>query len=541
MGVELEQYWGIGPKTRAKFERELGIERSQKAILEADFDVLLSTDVKLGRVVSILRRIGEGKNIDAMGSVDSREKYNEILRIVEKFSVSSRVKNKIKIIAPISSVGIINEQLDLIFDTVEAWKLIPEKDQEVILRWLKRCDNRREMGRAVVGMVEFLHDKGSLGGVFKSVENIDSDLLHKISTSMEQMRGEFIREDIGDMDILFQMGEEDVYQILEEIREKNINNFVEFKEEVYRCLAIKTGIENSLIRNVQVEDSTEADEFIIEVVRKLKNKFIAENDEYERKRNVKNKEFIEDSMEEINKYVQIVDEIGLYLSLAHFSLFFNMSKPIVREDNPYVKIKKGRNLSMVNLADGEIKPIDYVIGVLESSDQTDIKRISLLTGGIGSGKTTLLDTIFNITTLANMGLPVPAEHAEVSIFDSIILQKCPGKRNSKDLKEMLRSMIPPIVEGKKTLLLIDEIEMATGIRDAPAILRWILDLVVKKGSIGVFSTHIARSIIPVKCGVKVEGIRDGAEGEYQPMQDIIARPMIELVVEDLISSTKKKL
>ena len=228
MGVELEQYWGIGPKTRAKFERELGIERSQKAILEADFDVLLSTDVKLGRAVSILRRIGEGKNIDAMGSVDSREKYNEILRIVEKFSVSSRVKNKIKIIAPISSVGIINEQLDLIFDTVEAWKLIPEKDQEVILRWLKRCDNRREMGRAVVGMVEFLHDKGSLGGVFKSVENIDSDLLHKISTSMEQMGGEFIREDIGDMDILFQMGEEDVYQILEEIREKNINNFVEF-------------------------------------------------------------------------------------------------------------------------------------------------------------------------------------------------------------------------------------------------------------------------------------------------------------------------
>jgi hypothetical protein len=140
-----------------------------------------------------------------------------------------------------------------------------------------------------------------------------------------------------------------------------------------------------------------------------------------------------------------------------------------------------------------------------------------------------------------MGLPVPAEHAEVGLFDSIILQKCSGKQNFTETREMLKSMIPPIVEGKKTLLLVDEIEMTTGIRDAPEMLRWILDLAMKGESMGIFSTHIAKAIVPIGDGIRMEGIdKDRFGEEYQPIPNLIAKPTIELVIEEIVSSTKRK-
>ena len=215
MGLELERYWGIGPKTRAKFEDKLGVEGAQQAILYSDFDSLLSTDVGLGRIVSILRRVGEGKNIDAFASVDSRTEYKNILEIVQKFSVSSRVKNKIKILAPMSSIGLINEQLDLIFDTVEAWKLLPEENRKVILERLKWCDGAERIGQTTVGISTFLYDMGSLGGVFQEIETLNIETLEKVESAMEQLReaplevdAESIRLSVESVESLVRMEEE---------------------------------------------------------------------------------------------------------------------------------------------------------------------------------------------------------------------------------------------------------------------------------------------------------------------------------------------
>jgi hypothetical protein len=548
MGIGLERYWGIGPKTRAKFEKKLGVEGSQKAILHSDFDSLLATGVGLGRIVSILRRVGEGKNIDVLGSLDSKNEYKNILGMVQKFSVSSRVENKIKIISPMSSIGLINEQLELIFDTVEAWKLIPEEDQKVILGWLKKCDNAKEVGNIAVGISTLLYGMGSLGGVFQEIENLDIEVLQKIASSVEHLNEEFFgngdaegmklsRESIESLIGI----EDDIYQIIEEIRGKNINGFVEFKEEVYASLTRKTGIDTSLIRSIEVEELIEADEFISEIIRKLKTKFQNEIEERKKELYVENKEFVKKSRNDINKSVEAIDKIAFYLSLALFSLSLGLTKPIVKKDSLYIKIKKGRNLSMLDSSEGEIKPIDYTIGTSENLTQMESEKLAVLTGREGSGKTTLLDTIFYIATLANMGLPVPAEHAEVGLFDSIVLQKCSGRQNFTETREMLKSMIPPIVEGKKTLLLVDEIEMATGIRDAPEMLRWILHLAMKRESMGIFSTHIAKAIVPIGDGIRIEGIdKDQFGEEYQPVPNLIAKPTIELVIEEIVSSTKKK-
>ncbi|HII51796.1 MAG TPA: hypothetical protein HA321_02655 [Halobacteriales archaeon] len=547
MGLELERYWGIGPKTRAKFENKLGVDGAQRAVLYSDFDSLLSTGVGLGRIVSILRRVGEGKNIDAFGSVDSRNEYKNILEIVQKFSVSSRVKNKIKILAPMSSIGLINEQLDLIFDTGEAWKLLPEENRKVILERLKWCDGAEGIGRTAVGVSTFLYDMGNLGGVFQEIETLNIETLKKVERAMDQLKeaplevdAERIRPSIESVESLVQV-EEEVYQIIEDIKKKNVSGFIEFKEEVYASLTRKTGIDGSLIRDIEVEELIEADEFILEIIRKLKIKFRGEIDEEKRKLDEENREFVERSRGDINKSIEAIDKIAFYLSLALFALHFDMSKPIVKKDILCVKVKKGRNLSMLSSQKGEVTPINYTIGTSETQSQVESKKLAVLTGRAGSGKTTLLDTVFHITVLSNMGLPVPAEYAEVGLFDSIILQKCSGKQKIAEAREMLRSMVPPIVEEKRTLLLVDEIEMVTGMKDASEILRWVLHLADRRESMGVFSTHIAKTIVPIEGGIRIEGIDKEQSGEeYQPIPNLIAKPTIELAIEEIIASTKKR-
>ncbi len=547
MGLELERYWGIGPKTRAKFENKLGVDGAQRAVLYSDFDSLLSTGVGLGRIVSILRRVGEGKNIDAFGSVDSRNEYKNILEIVQKFSVSSRVKNKIKILAPMSSIGLINEQLDLIFDTGEAWKLLPEENRKVILERLKWCDGAEGIGRTAVGVSTFLYDMGNLGGVFQEIETLNIETLKKVERAMDQLKeaplevdAERIRPSIESVESLVQV-EEEVYQIIEGIKKKNVSGFIEFKEEVYASLTRKTGIDGSLIRDIEVEELIEADEFILEIIRKLKIKFRGEIDEEKRKLDEENREFVERSRGDINKSIEAIDKIAFYLSLALFALHFDMSKPIVKKDILCVKVKKGRNLSMLSSQKGEVTPINYTIGTSETQSQVESKKLAVLTGRARSGKTTLLDTVFHITVLSNMGLPVPAEYAEVGLFDSIILQKCSGKQKIAEAREMLRSMVPPIVEEKRTLLLVDEIEMVTGMKDASEILRWVLHLADRRESMGVFSTHIAKTIVPIEGGIRIEGIDKEQSGEeYQPIPNLIAKPTIELAIEEIIASTKKR-
>ena len=549
MEIGLESHWGIGPKTREKLVSELGIEGARDAILNEDFNSIVAAGVSRGRAFSILRKSGNGKNIDSLGSIDSRGEYRDILRIVEKFSVSPRANNKIKIITPMNSVVLINEQLDLIFDTVEAWKLIPAKEQELILKKLGQYGSSDDIDKVAVEIAICLHRMGSLGGVFQEIEDLDMEVLLNVAHSMSQLKtnvhetegGEKIEISVEIIEKLSQV-EENIHEIMDEIRRIEINSFEEFKDAVCRCLSQKTGIETSLVRESAITDEIDADEFILGIISKLKKEFHNEMVGEKKKIDSVHVEFIEKSKEKIGHSVESIDKISLYLSLSRFSLFFDLSRPLIKEDIPYISVKGAKNIFMMNSSENEIKKIDYCIGKRNDLSKPNGKIISVLTGMEGSGKTTLLETIFQIATMSNMGLPVPAESVEIGLFDSIILQKCSRKNKFKEIRELFKSTIPPILEGKKTLLLIDEMEMAIGMRDAPKMLMWILRLAIKKEAIGIFSTNISEAILPLENGVIIEGIlNEGSEKNYQPVMNIVAKHTIEFVMEDIASTAKKRI
>ena len=60
--MDLEDYWGIGPKTRQTLNSEIGTDKAIEAIQNADVTTLVDAGVSRGRVVRILRRATESES-----------------------------------------------------------------------------------------------------------------------------------------------------------------------------------------------------------------------------------------------------------------------------------------------------------------------------------------------------------------------------------------------------------------------------------------------------------------------------------------------
>ncbi|PSP51076.1 DNA mismatch repair protein, partial [Halobacteriales archaeon QH_1_68_42] len=68
--MRLEEYWGIGPKTRARLEEELGVERAVAAIESGDTRALVEAGISSGRATRILRRARGGDAMDLLATRD---------------------------------------------------------------------------------------------------------------------------------------------------------------------------------------------------------------------------------------------------------------------------------------------------------------------------------------------------------------------------------------------------------------------------------------------------------------------------------------
>jgi len=77
-----------------------------------------------------------------------------------------------------------------------------------------------------------------------------------------------------------------------------------------------------------------------------------------------------------------------------------------------------------------------------------------------------------------MGLPVPAEEAEVGAFDRIVFHRRHASFNAGVLESTLKSVVPPLVEDGRTLMLVDEFEAITEPGRAANLLNGLVTLTV---------------------------------------------------------------
>lgn len=120
-----------------------------------------------------------------------------------------------------------------------------------------------------------------------------------------------------------------------------------------------------------------------------------------------------------------------------------------------------------------------------------------LTGANMAGKSTLIKAMGSSVFLAHMGMGVPARHMQLSLFDgllsniNVVDNIARGESYFYNEVQRIKNTIYKINDGKKWLVLIDELFKGTNVQDAmKCSLAVIRGLIKIKNSLFILSTHL---------------------------------------------------
>jgi dsDNA-specific endonuclease/ATPase MutS2 len=255
---------------------------------------------------------------------------------------------------------------------------------------------------------------------------------------------------------------------------------------------------------------------------------------------------LEAARDDVEAAVTAVGEIALSVSLARFALAFDLTRPTFVAGRKTIAVREARNLALADVEN--VQPVTYAIGdhdleVPSANAPPTGDRVAVLTGANSGGKTTLLETLCQVQLLAQMGLPVPADAAEVSLVDTIVFHRRHASFNAGVLESTLRSVVPPLTDSDRTLMLVDEFEAITEPGSAANLLHGLVTLTVDRDALGVFVTHLADDLEPLPEVARVDGIF--AEGlntdlelqvDYQPRFGTVGKSTPEFIVSRLVAN-----
>ncbi len=258
---------------------------------------------------------------------------------------------------------------------------------------------------------------------------------------------------------------------------------------------------------------------------------------------------------ELSKYLDMLGKIAeelyefdLILSLFTFKKEYQLYFPKIIEGG--IGFVGGKNIFLVQdelKGNIKIQKIDYSIGSTELKIfGANTTNIVLLTGANSGGKTTLLMTVAQVVTLSILGLPVPADKAEVPIISIYLFRRRTVKKIGS-LEHALRSTIPILARREKKLILMDEFEALTEPKAIARIVAAFLNNLPKQ-SLALFVTHLAGDTIPyLKINFRADGIEaTGIDDEgnllvdRQPSFNRLGTSSPELIIEKLKKAARSK-
>jgi DNA mismatch repair protein MutS len=183
--------------------------------------------------------------------------------------------------------------------------------------------------------------------------------------------------------------------------------------------------------------------------------------------------------------IDIFSRLEAWYSMAMAVKTFNLKFPeFVEQDEPYFKAE-GLFHVMLQL------PVAYDLSL-----QTN-ENFLFLTGANMAGKSTLIKAVGSSVFLAHIGMGVPAKVMQLSLFDGLLtninVQDNIAKGESYFFNEVqrIKNTIYKINDGKKWLVLIDELFKGTNVLDAmKCSLTVIKGLIKIKNSLFILSTHL---------------------------------------------------
>jgi DNA mismatch repair protein MutS2 len=555
--MQLEEYWGIGPKTATVLREELGESTAIEAIEAANSRPLVRAGVSRGRVTRILRRAHGGDGMDLLATRDARQVYRDLIELAEGYAVTEHAGDRIRCLAPLTTRTAIDERLDETMAAVNSWDTLDGQTREEVLDAFETYDSHAGEATAVetalvlCDRTEVDGEKGTETGMFAPLADLDQDAL---SDAVHALRALDTDADAGIAD-----GADDTVDqlradlaavedmaagsdVLEAVK-TDARDASTFRDSLIRHLTSETALDPPAIRDAMPAESADASAFVTETLRTLATDLRTQTEEEETRVREQLEATVEDAREEVDAAVSIVDDIAFQVSLARFALAFDLRRPTLLDSDGAIAVRNARNPLLAANESEPVQPVTYALGAHDLSlDTPATERVAVLTGANSGGKTTLLETLCQVALLAHMGLPVPAEAATVSHVDSLVFHRRHASFNAGVLESTLQSVVPPLTETGRTLMLVDEFEAITEPGSAADLLHGLVTITVNREALGVFVTHLAADLEPLPESARVDGIF--AEGltsdlelevDYQPRFDTLGQSTPEFIISRLVA------
>ncbi|PSP60183.1 DNA mismatch repair protein, partial [Halobacteriales archaeon QH_7_66_37] len=287
--MRLEDYWGIGPKTRDLLADELGVEAAIEAIESADVRTLTGAGLPSGRATRILRYAHGGEAMDLLATGDARQVYKQLLELLGDYAVSADAADRIRILTPLSSEAAMIERLDDVMEARESWAALTDEEQTAVLTAFEQYDDAGGGDRAAVNAALRLRENGFDSGVFSPLADLDPDDLEDAMAALSGLEGDGDRVGAGAEDRLDSLREqlgsvEDAAatpeNLLEEVQQ-GARGTDELQEELARVVTRETGVDVAQVREAMPTDATDARDFVAGTMRTLASDLRGEVDERE--------------------------------------------------------------------------------------------------------------------------------------------------------------------------------------------------------------------------------------------------------------------
>ena len=552
--MRLEDYWGIGPKTRDLLAEELGVDAAIEAVESGDVRTLVDAGIPRGRATRILRHAHGGEAMDLLATRDARNVYKDLLEIIGDFAVTENAGDRIRILTPLDSAGAMTDRLDRVLDARDTWAGLADGDREAVMDAFDTYDSVSGGRISAVRTALALHETGLDDGIFAPVSEFDPETLNDAKAALAGLESGGDRVGSGADDRLDDLRErlaavEDLAatpsDVLEAVK-SGARGTDELRDSFARHVTDGTGVDIGRVREAMPGEAADASAFVGETLRALAGDLRTAVEEREQEVSDRLEGVLAEADPDIEAAVETVEDLAFSLSLARFALAFDLTRPRF-VDQQVAAVVRARNVFLAD-AGGQVQPITYAVGdhalsVTSASAPPSGDRVAVLTGANSGGKTTLLETLCQVQLLAQMGLPVPADEAEVSVVDTVVFHRRHASFNAGVLESTLRSVVPPVTDDGKALMLVDEFEAITEPGSAADLLHGLVTLTVDRDALGVFVTHLADDLEPLPEEARTDGIF--AEGlttelelevDYQPRFDTVGKSTPEFIVSRLVAN-----
>lgn len=533
MNTKLQEYWGVGPKTRDLLADELGEKAAAEAIEKSDVRTLVEAGLPRGRATRIVRRAKGGAGLDVLATRDTRDVYKSLLDRMGEYAVTDEAQDRVTVMTPFTDRDEAGKRLERVWGAVGALGKLDDV--------IDAFERYEETDGARVETALRLREAGA-DEEFDELDSLDEGALRDALGGLKRLEDGGVAEGADEgLDAMrerleaVRALEEDAFDLAEPLSGAAADAD-ELREAFVDHVVAEADVTYDRAQEALETDALDATDFVTGSLRALLDSLRTDVEEREQEVAEELRGRVEKNREEVDEATEAVREVAFLLSLARFADAYDLSRPEYVEEG--VSVRGARSLA-IEARGEDVQPVDYSVG---RDDGIAEGEVAVLTGANSGGKTTLLETMCEVVLLAQMGVPVAAEEAHVSVFDDVVFHRRHSSFNAGVLESTLRSVVPPLTEDGDALMLVDEFEAITEPGSAADLLHGLVNLTVERDAVGVFVTHLADDLEPLPETARVDGIfAEGLDDElelevdYQPRFGTVGRSTPEFIVSRLIA------